>query len=306
MTCHLTTTAIIPLLTAGLHVFVKGFCPRDFSPNNCDGQYSIEFTAPPANSQVSPTETIRFAVNITATSSPQCRLCDGYTVVFQFDTNVTVVAVSNPVRLSTSPPESHAAAGGVRAQATQVTAYLINQANGNDGSGYEAGEAWVDVILSPPTPSRARRAGGIINTSVLSVGNALAAANGISVNTAVPLVATQLLLTPYKAYRHLGQHAAISVTALDAANTPVPGLLVTFLAYGDCKPSLEHSSATTNAQGQATMYISAREPGAVAVVAAAVTTNGVALQSNAAHIIFYDHEEYAEHRGREYYRGGRR
>lgn len=117
-----------------------------------------------------------------------------------------------------------------------------------------------------------------------------------------------LLLTPRKAHRHVGRPAMVTVTALSPDNTPMPGVNVVISAFGDAKPQLEHleqAATTTNAQGQASMYLTGQQPGAVAVVAATVTANGISLQSNPSHAFFAEDSSYLEHMERDYYHGGK-
>lgn len=119
---------------------------------------------------------------------------------------------------------------------------------------------------------------------------------------ATPAVAS-LLLYPSKAYRHVHDSITLTAKALDASGQPVANAPVSFATFGDCKPTLDTVVRNTNAAGYASVTLQSNKPGAVAVVAAAVNDQGVAVLSQPSHVFFYEEHRYVEEREPKYYGG---
>jgi hypothetical protein len=114
----------------------------------------------------------------------------------------------------------------------------------------------------------------------------------------------KLLLYPTKAYRHVHDSITLTAKAVDAAGLPVFNASVSFATFGDCKPTLDSLVRHTDAEGVARVILKSHQPGAVAVVAAAVNDQGLAVLSQPSHVIFYEEHRYVEEREPAYY-GGR-
>lgn len=115
----------------------------------------------------------------------------------------------------------------------------------------------------------------------------------------------KLLLRPAKAYRRVHDSITLTAQALDTNDKPVVNAAVSFSSFGDCQPIQSTGVGTTDAAGLLSLTLTSSEPGALAVVAAAVNAEGVAVLSDASHVIFFDTRRYVEDREPEYYDHGR-
>jgi hypothetical protein len=80
----------------------------------------------------------------------------------------------------------------------------------------------------------------------------------------------------------------------------VAGVNVTLAVYGDCAPDYVPFKLT-DSNSRVQVDLLSHKPGAVAVVAAVNSINGIIIISEPAHVIFFEEHGYADRREREYF-----
>lgn len=260
------------LPTAGLHAYYKVVA--------CT--ITVVFVNPTSDVIVPPGSQYKVTVNVTAASSGG--VCVPLAVTFSWSGDATVVG------------SSRTGSGSGQQQPNPGRTYDANIDNDN--------QAW--IVLQSPGGST------VINVTAYD-GVALPGGDVTAPGTITwaaeppnPQYPATLLLYPYKAYRSCGEHATITATAADANGTAVPNATVAFTAFGDCHPDMEQHVVATDAQGQAAISISAREPGVVAVAAVVLGSAGQPIVAEAVHVIFYEEDRhYVDRREHEYFHGRR-
>jgi len=132
-------------------------------------------------------------------------------------------------------------------------------------------------------------------TALVINGQAASGGGGVGSHVA------RLLLAPTKSYRHCDDAITLQAYALDTNNAPVVNATVAIAVYGDCEPTTQHVSGTTDEHGIATLTLLSKEPGVVSVMAAAVNSQGAPVLSQPSHVFFFNERHHAEEREREYF-----